>query len=118
MRTKYSDISLTGSNTIDSNTVVAAIKNIIKTKVGERVHERGFGSNIENLLFEPFVFLTGRKILSELIYSISKWEKRVTVEGGSNVHLNPETRSYDIILNLRVKGFDDPLIFRETLSTK
>ena len=115
---KYSDLSLKGKSLQNIDSVVQAIDNIIHTRVGERLFNRDFGSRIEDYLFEPFTFAVSRMIYSELISSINRWEKRVEILSETEVNLNPDTRSYEITLFIKIKGFSDTIIHDKSLKAK
>lgn len=117
-RIKFSDISKTGPNLTNVDSVVNAIENIINTRIGERIFNRQFGSRIEDYLHEPFSFAMGRLILSELMSSILKWEKRVTISPSTDVNANPDTRKYEVTLYIEIEGFSDPVLIEEEFTPK
>ena len=55
-----------------------------------------------------------------MISSITKWEKRVTINPDSTVELSrdPDTRVYEVYLYVEIEGFPDPVLVRETLEPK
>lgn len=115
---KYADISKKGSNLVDVDSVIDAIDNIIKTRIGERPFKRDFGSRVEDYLFRPLSFSISRLILGELISSITKWENRVIVLPETSVTLSPDTRSYLVILKIRIKDLGNSLIIQRQLFQK
>lgn len=116
---KYSDLSKTGPNLVDLDSVREAIKNIIYTRKGERGFLRDFGSRIEDYLFSPFSYSMSRQILSELVSSISKWEKRVTVTAATKVTPNFDTRKYEVSVFIKVTGLDSDInIYSTDLTPK
>lgn len=115
---KYADLSKTGTNLTDVDAVLDAISNIIHTRVGEVPHKREFGSNIENYLFHPYSFIVSKLILSDLKYSITRWEPRAEVLGLSTVSLDPDHRVYGLYLLIKVKGFENPVEYKESLISK
>lgn len=120
VRYKYSDISKTGQNLTNVDSVVDSINNILHTRVGEHLFNREFGSRIEDYLHEPYSLAISRLILSEAIGAISKWEKRVKITPDSTVEManDPETRTYTIKLFLEIEGFSDVLPVEEALQAK
>lgn len=118
MAKKYSDISLSGKNLSDIDSVMASIDNILKTRIGERPFNRDFGSRLEDYLFEPYTFSVSRLILSEIISSINKWEKRAEITAGTNVTMNPNSRIYEVVLNVKIKGFEGVIQINRTLEPK
>lgn len=118
LKYKYSDISKTGSNPKDLDSISESIDNIMKTRIGERPFNRAFGSRIEDYLFKPLSFSIGRLILSEIISSVSKWEDRVELLPETNVSINPDTRKYSVVILVKVKGLDGNLTLTKTLTPK
>lgn len=118
MAKKYSDLSLSGKNLTDIESVIASIDNILKTRIGERPFNRDFGSRLEDYLFEPYTFSVSRLILSEIISSINKWEKRAEISAGTNVFMDPDSRIYKVILNIKIKGFEEVVQINKTLEPK
>lgn len=115
----YTDISKTGPNLTNVNAALEGVRNIIHTRVGEIPHNRLFGSRVEDFLFEPYSFVVSRLIFTELKYSILKWNPQIEeVLGVSSVNADPDTRSYPIYLLLKVKGFDQPVEYTESLLSK
>lgn len=119
-KSKYSDLSKTGENLTNLNSVVDSVLNIINTRIGTIPFKRDFGSRIEDYLFYPYLESTTKLILSEMISSITKWEKRVTINPDSTVELSrdPDTRVYEVYLYVEIEGFPDPVLVRETLEPK
>jgi phage baseplate assembly protein W len=116
---KYSDLSLNSSiKPLDENAVIAAVRNILFIRIGERFFNRSFGSEIENLLFEPISFVTSRFILSEIVSSISKWDSRVEVMPESTVVADALNRRYNVTLYLQIKGLSKQISYSEVLIQK
>jgi len=103
-RIKYADMSLSGSNLINADSVLASINNILSTRVGERLHNRKFGSRLEDFLFEPFSFTVSKLIMAEISYAISTWEPRATIEPSSSVTPDYDNRAYNVNLIISIKG--------------
>ena len=117
---KYSDIAIKGNkNPKNTKAVLDAVSNILNTRVGERVFNRDFGSNLEDYLFEPFSFVTSRLIFSEIIRTISRWEDRVEILiSDSSVKMDPDNRKYLITIALKIKGFDNIVFYNDELKAK
>lgn len=116
---RYSSISLNRGISKNEQAVLDSIYNILHTRVGERYYNREFGSNIEDLLFEPFGFVTSRSILSELLYSITKWEPRAELINNLTVVTpNEELRSYAVELHFKIAGLEEPIIYTDTFAAK
>jgi len=115
---KYSDMSLSGPNIKEYDSVLASINNILSTRVGERLNNRKFGCRLEDYLFEPFSFTVSKLILSEVVYAISTWEKRVTILPDSNVIPDYDNRSYKLILLLDIKSLDGVYTLSKTFNSK
>jgi hypothetical protein len=59
--------------------VAMAIKQILGTKIGSRVIDRDFGSDLRGLIFTPIDELSAARIRYAILDSIQKWERRVEV---------------------------------------
>lgn len=54
-----------------------SLSNIMNTRVGNRLFNRGFGSSVTNLLFEPMTPFVGKFLLLEIEKVLDKFEPRV-----------------------------------------
>jgi len=61
--------------------VAMAIKQILGTKIGSRVIDRDFGSDLRGLIFTPIDELSSARIRFAILESIRRWERRVEVLG-------------------------------------
>jgi len=115
----YSDIAKSNDKSLyNYKSVLDAVENVLYTRVGERPHNRLFGSKIEDYLFDLCTELNARFILSNIIYSLSVWEKRVTVLPESEVIADCENRRYIINLYLKIKGLEDIVNYSKDLYLK
>jgi phage baseplate assembly protein W len=115
-KVKYSDIGLKGNPIVNVDSVLQGIRNILHTRVGERMFNRRFGSRIEDYLFEPFTFVTSRLILGEILSSITRNDDRVEVIAKeTKVNMNPDKRQYEVVIALRIKGLEGIYIYDENL---
>lgn len=71
---------LTGVQAADSiQKVSMAIQQILGTKIGSRVIDRDFGSDLRGLIFDPINELTATRIRFATVEAIQRWEKRVEI---------------------------------------
>lgn len=54
-----------------------SLRNILDTQIGTRLFNRGFGSKIRNLLFEPMSSVVAKIILLEVQQALELFEPRV-----------------------------------------
>lgn len=54
-----------------------AIRQILGTKIGSRVIDREFGSDLRGLIFEPIDQLSATRVQLATVEAIQRWEKRV-----------------------------------------
>jgi phage baseplate assembly protein W len=63
----------------DEDAIKGAIRNILRTRKGEKLFNPLFGSDVENILFElitPFTRIMASKLLKQ---ELERWEPRITV---------------------------------------
>lgn len=70
------------TNTVDA--INESIKNILGTMVGSRLFNRGFGSRLAFLLFEPMSEITSTLIKLEIQDALDVWEPRVEIVFGQS----------------------------------
>jgi phage baseplate assembly protein W len=63
----------------DENAIKRALLNLFSYRKGEKFFNPTFGSGIPDLLFEPFDFVTGGSIKSEIESLITLYEPRITL---------------------------------------
>ncbi len=56
-----------------------AIRQILGTRVGSRVIDRGWGSDVRNIVFEPINEVTASLLRSAVSEAIERFERRVEV---------------------------------------
>lgn len=103
----YSDLDQTNKSlkVEDLAAVHQSIRNILGTRVGERLFNPEFGSNIEDLLFELITDEVAFMLLTEITRAITRWEPRVTIDfGSSNVIALPDRHAYNVFLVFKVSG--------------
>lgn len=70
-------IGVTPSDSIEK--VRMSIMQILGTKVGSRVMDREFGSDLRGLLFSPIDELSAARVRLATVEAIQRWERRVEV---------------------------------------
>lgn len=63
----------------DVDAIKASVKNLVLTRNFERPFQSDVGSQVKNLLFEPFVPMTGLLLKRSITELITKYEPRVIV---------------------------------------
>lgn len=61
----------------DIDAISNSIKNIVYTKQGDKPFQPSYGTQISDLLFEPYNHLIESEIKREIIDNVYKWEPRV-----------------------------------------
>lgn len=108
----YSDLN---SNTptlkplyIDIESVYQSIFNILNTRLGERIFLPDFGSELEDLLFDPIDDRTALTIYRVLISAIERWDSRVKINyGQTTVTPQYEEHTYEIRIVFSILGLED-----------
>lgn len=88
--------------------IYQSLDNLLKTNKGDRLFNPNYGSDLENLLFEPLDELTAFSIYNNIIKLVSQEEPRIVLHyGGSTVVANFNNNSFDV--TLKFKLLDDSL---------
>jgi phage baseplate assembly protein W len=105
----FSRNPLTGDINIlkDEASIKSSVKNIILTKPGEKLFEPLFGSDVTDLLFEPFDFIVKDRMENEIRTSLELYEPRIELE---EVNVNWIDSSYEIEVTIQYKIIGEPLI--------
>lgn len=96
------------------NSIRASVFTILSTIRGERLFYPEFGSNIENLLFDPMDSILTNQLKSEILDSITKWDNRILVDStNTTVSANFEAQRYDVVLAYSIPslGIEESLTF-------
>ena len=83
-------------STVKKSTAISrSIRNLLSTKVNERLFQPNIDNGIEVLLFENFNSLTSSRLEEAITYAIDKYEPRAEVINVT-VHANEEENAYEI----------------------
>ena len=108
----YSDIEQTNPTSktlaVDISTVYQSITNILNTPITERFFNPEFGSEMEEILFEPMDSITEAKIFRLVIEAIERWEPRVRMDyGKSTIIAKPDDLEYEVSLVFQIIGLQE-----------
>ena len=78
-----------------STAISRSIRNLLSTKMNERLFQPGVDSGIEILLFENFNALTSSRLEEAIKYAIDKYEPRAEVTN-ITVQTNEEENAYEV----------------------
>ena len=83
-------------STVKKSTAInRSIKNLLKTKLNERLFQPNVDNGLEILLFENFNSLTSSRLEEAITYTINKYEPRADVTNVT-VRANEEENAYEI----------------------
>ena len=83
-------------STVKRSTAISrSIKNLLSTKINERLFQPNIDNGIEILLFENFNKLTSSRLEEAIKYAIDKYEPRAEVTNVT-VHANQDENAYEI----------------------
>ena len=83
-------------STVKKSTAInRSIKNLLKTKLNERLFQPDVDNGLEILLFENFNSLTSSRLKEAIKYTINKYEPRADVTNVT-VRANEEENAYEI----------------------
>jgi phage baseplate assembly protein W len=85
-----------------------SIANILNTRIGNRLFNRGFGSTVTDLLFEPMTPFVGKFLLIEIEKVLDRFEPRVElIFSQSEVRADYDNNGYDIRIVYRILQTND-----------
>ena len=90
----------------DVYAVQNSISNIFTFNKGERIIQPEFGNNLNKYLYEPINELTSKKLGTELLNVIERWEPRVTIEN-INVIPFPDENTYKIDIKYTIPSLSE-----------
>ena len=83
-------------STVKKSTAISrSIRNLLSTKINERLFQPNVDNGIEILLFENFNSLTSSRLEEAIRYTIEKYEPRAEVTNVT-VHANEDENAYEI----------------------
>ena len=91
---------------INIDAVKASIRNMLGTSRGERTFLPQFGSNLDDLLFDPMNSNFMRRISENIKSNIEIWDDRVIVTG-VDINADPDHNSVEISVNFMVKSYTE-----------
>ena len=86
---------------IDSNAIIASVKNLIQTNHYERPFRPTLGSNIRAMLFEPIDPITAINLQKEIEVLLNNYEPRVRIDD-LQVSADDATQTYNVYLRFYV----------------
>ena len=89
----------------DDNAIKNALRNLLVSNFYDRPFSRDKGANLKGLLFEPADVITTITMRKNLEAVIKKYEPRVAIRR-INIIDNPDTNSYRINVNFKIKEND------------
>lgn len=116
----YSDVNQTDpferQRLTDEDAVQQALRNLLRTRKGERVFHPEYGMDIDHLLFELIDGDIALDIEVSIKEAIIKWEPRVRVINISVVD-DPDSNTYRMTMLYQIKGLEGRNFeFSESLS--
>ena len=91
----------------DASAIKQAIVNLLLTNKGERLMNPDYGSDIRSYLFEPLDYGTASQIKRNILFTIDKWEPRISVLN-INAIPNYADNGFDVEMTYEIRGTDDP----------
>jgi hypothetical protein len=86
---------------VDSNAIIASVKNLIQTNHYERPFRPTLGSNIRAMLFEPIDPITAINLQKEIEVLLNNYEPRVRIDD-LQVTADETTQTYNVYLRFYV----------------
>ena len=93
-------------NVTDVDAILQGVRNLIRTRPGERPNLPNYGVALDDSLWELMDDLTALEIYNEVIGKLKLYEPRVTLNTvESYVSSNPDKNTFSIQLVVEVTGF-------------
>jgi phage baseplate assembly protein W len=86
---------------IDSNAIIASVRNLVMTNHYEKPFAPTFGSNIRGMLFEPVSPITAVNLQKEIEVLLNNYEPRVKIDE-LLVSMNEDAQRYDVYLRFYI----------------
>jgi phage baseplate assembly protein W len=86
--------------------IVMAMRQILGTKIGSRVIDRNFGSDLRDILFNPIDEISVARVRFAVTSALQRWERRV------------ELLSVDVDISSAKDGLIDVLVQFKVISTQ
>lgn len=111
-QTIYSDLNqrepTEAQKVVDIRSVYQSIGNILSTPLGTRLFLPEFGSELEQLLFEPMDDITEVKIYDAIVGAIRRWDPRLEINYAlTTVEADYDNHRYIIHLSFNIVGLSD-----------
>lgn len=90
---------------VDEDAVQQALRNLLRTRKGERVFHPEYGLDIDHLLFELITDDIAFAIRKEIRDAITRWEPRVKIMA-VNVKDDRDNNTYRLALVYQIKGLE------------
>ena len=107
---KWKDISMSpnGENFVEGvDAIKNAVYNLIMVSQGERFFNTRYGSDLEDLLFQPMDEEAADGIKAEIQRCISKWDPRIAISRYTKVIPLYDENTYKVIVYCKVLGHYD-----------
>ena len=116
IKNRYSDLDLTFTMhpvkkdivlSVDDQSVIRAVRNLIMTNHYERPFHPEIGSNVRRMLFEPISPLTANHLQREIEDTIKNYEPRVKLQQVV-VQVEPDKNYYSAIIKFFINNRTEP----------
>lgn len=104
------------SNPENESAVVQTLFNILNIEYKSLIFNRGIGSEIEKILFEPFTISTMQRLRHIIVRDI-KYQCPLARIISFNIEMDYDNRAYNVSINLDIEGIGKS-IFNTTLKSK
>lgn len=94
--------------------VLSSIDNILRTRKGERVMLRSFGSRLHSMVFESIDGTMSKMIAHEVRDAIERWDNRVAVQS-VRVLTDPEINTVTVALAFSIRGYGSQIFQHDVL---
>ena len=95
------------ANVTDYNAILQGVRNLIRTRPGERPFLVDYGIALDDSIWELMDDLSGLEIYNEIIEKLKRYEPRVTLNTStSSVIALPDENEFQVQLFIEIEGFE------------
>jgi hypothetical protein len=91
---------------LNIESIFQSISNILETQKGTRLFNPEFGSELEDIIFDPMDELSAIQVENMLIDAIGRWEPRITVDlSRTNVVFLEDDNIFEVTIAFKIRGY-------------
>lgn len=93
----------------DEYAIKQALHTLVLTNFYEKPFHPEFGSQVNDMLFEPFTFITKERVKAAIINTIENWEYRIVILSVT-VDVTEDQNSFNVSIVFRLAENSNPIV--------